>query len=348
MTDDTRWYETTVTAVRPLSPTVREITLQPLAGAAPWSAGSHLRVLVEPPGAAPQVRSYSLVGLPRPGAPWRIAVKRLQPGRGGSAWMHTLQAGQTLRVQPPDSHFGLPLAAPQLLLVAGGIGITPLVGMALQLAARGTPFRLCYAARGSEELVYADDLRAALGARLATFDSRVGKRLDLAAEIAALSPGAHLLVCGPLPMLRSAREAWAAAGRPAERLAFETYGSGGHAAAEPFWVSVPRHGLRFEVPAGRSLLDALADHGVELLADCRRGECGLCAVDVMAVHGRIDHRDVFFAPDEQAEGRRLCACVSRVCSTPGSGGAGVVLDSPFRPDNLPSPMTAATAEETSR
>ena len=107
---------------------------------------------------------------------------------------------------------------------------------------------------------------------------------------------------------------------------FETFGNSGHHAAEPFWVEIPRHQLRIEVPAERCLLDVLNDAGIDTLSDCGRGECGLCAMDVISVQGRIDHRDVFFSPHEHAGNRRLCACVSRV------SGGGVVLDTAFRPD----------------
>ena len=89
---------------------------------------------------------------------------------------------------------------------------------------------------------------------------------------------------------------------------------------------LPRHGLKLDVPADRTLLDVLNEAGVDTLFDCQRGECGLCAVDVLAVQGRIDHRDVFFSPHEKQAGQRLCACVSRV------NGGGVVLDSAYRSD----------------
>ena len=122
------------------------------------------------------------------------------------------------------------------------------------------------------------------------------------------------------------RAAWAAAGRPAANLRFETFGNTGAHASEAFWVKLPRHGLELTVPADRTLLDVLEAAGIETLHDCKRGECGLCAVDVLSVDGRIDHRDVFFSAHEKAAGQRLCACVSRVT------GGGLVLDSAYRPD----------------
>jgi vanillate O-demethylase ferredoxin subunit len=272
-----------------------------------------------------------LTGLPadsRRDGVYRIAVKRAAAGRGGSRFMAGLLPGEHVAIAGPDNHFELPLAAPHLLLVAGGIGITALSGMALTLAARGASFRLCQAAREPAELVFGPTLQEALGERLQRYVGSAGQRLDLAAEIDALPPGSTMLVCGPMAMLQAAQSAWAAAGRPAADLRFETFGSGGARPAESFWVRVPRHDLELVVPPDRSLLDVLAEHGVQALHDCRRGECGLCALDVLEVKGEIDHRDVFFSPAQKQANRQLCTCVSRVC------GGGIVIDSPYRPDTL--------------
>jgi ferredoxin-NADP reductase len=307
---------------------VREITLRPDGGATAFTAGSHLRVQVRLAGKRVDERRYSLVGLPAPGADWRIAVKRADPGRGGSAFMWRLAVGDRLPVHGPHNHFELPPALRPTLLVAGGIGITPLVGMALALARRAATLRFAYTARSPDELVYADELRAALGERLATFCRSAGETLALDTEFGALPADAQALVCGPVPMLHAAREAWARAGRLPQRLRFETFGNTGALPTEAFTVQVPRHGLTLQVPADRSLLEVLEAAGVQVLHDCLRGECGLCAVDVVAVEGRIDHRDVFFSEAEQREGHRLCACVSRVC------GGGVTIDSAWRPDEL--------------
>ncbi len=309
---------------RDLSPTVREFEIRPEGGVKPWTVGSHLNVSVEADGRT-DTRSYSLVGLFDPEV-YRIAVKRAQPGRGGSRFMWGLEVGAELMIGEPNNHFELAFNAPQFLLVAGGIGITPLVGMAQMLAAKGADLRMCYAARSASELVLGDVLRQTLGDRLQTFCSDAGQHIDLSAEIAALAPKAQMLVCGPIGLLDAAREAWARAGRAPADLRFETFGNSGHHAAQPFWVELPRHQLRIEVPADRSLLDVLNEAGVETLSDCCRGECGLCAMDVISVQGSIDHRDVFFSPHERQSNQRLCACVSRV------SGGGVVLDTAYRAD----------------
>lgn len=312
-----------VASTRDLSPSVREIALDTPPGLS-FTPGAHLRLQVRLPDSRHDLRRYSLIGLPRPGQPWRIAVKGLAAGRGGSAFMRGLAVGDRVAAQAPANHFELPPGRRPTWIVAGGIGITPLVGHALTLAARDT--RMDYAVRDEHDLVFADTLREALGQRLTTHAGSRGQRLDIAARIAELPPDAQALACGPVRLLEALRDAWSDAGRPPQRLRFETFGTSGHADAQAFWVSLPRHGLQFTVGADRSLLDALSEHGVACLADCLRGECGLCAVDVLEVQGRIDHRDVFLSRAEQAASRRLCACVSRVA------GGGIVIDSAWRPD----------------
>jgi vanillate O-demethylase ferredoxin subunit len=324
MKSSNTWHPAHLRAHRDLSATVREFEIRPEGGVRPWTVGSHLKVKVLVDGRE-ETRSYSLVGLPDPQV-YRIAVKLAPEGHGGSRHMWSLEDGEELTVGEPDNHFEPRLAAPQFLLVAGGIGVTPMVGMAQLMAARGLDVQMRYAARSADELVLQDLLRQSLGDRLQTFCSDAGERIDLPREIAALLPGAQMMVCGPLRLLDAAREAWAAAGRAPADLRFETFGNSGHHAAEAFWVEIPRHQLRIEVPADRSLLDVLQEAGVETLSDCCKGECGLCAMDVISVQGRLDHRDVFLSPEEQHDNRRLCACVSRVA------GGGVVLDTAFRPD----------------
>lgn len=334
-TTDT-WRSALLRRTTDLSPTVREFELVPEHGPVPsYAPGSHidLRVLVGEPGrgARQEVRSYSLVGAPR-GDALRIAVKRLDAGRGGSRYLWSLQPGARLTISAPANHFPLDHRAPQVLLVAGGIGITPLVGMAQALCALGADVRLVYAARSAAELVYLDTLREAFGPRvdehLRLRLSDQGEFVDFAGEIAALAPAAQLVMCGPAPMMDAARAAWAASGRPRADLRFETFGSSGHHAVQPFVVELPRHGREITVPADRSLLDVLEEAGIEVVADCRRGECGLCVLDVLGCQGTIDHRDVFLGEHEKARGDRVCTCVSRVAGP----GARLVIDTAWRPD----------------
>ncbi len=319
------WQAATVRRVMALSPTVRALELAPDGACARPAPGSHLPLRLQAADGRWLDRHYSLLGRSDDGLAWRIAVKRCNPSRGGSAAMHALAEGDAVQVLPPQNHFELSLRPPQHLLVAGGIGITPILGMAQALAARGADLRLLYAARTADELVYADALHALLGERMQTFVSSAGQRLDIGSELQHLHPDGQLLLCGPAGLIRSAQAVWHAAGRPPHRLRFETFGAVA-TAVEPFWVHLPRHGLRFEVAADETLLQALDAQGIATLSDCQRGECGLCAMDVLQVQGRIDHHDVFLGPAERDADRRLCACVSRV------RGGGVVLDTAYRPD----------------
>jgi vanillate O-demethylase ferredoxin subunit len=274
-------------------------------------------------GERPDTRSYSLLDSAADGL-YRIAVKRLRDSRGGSAYMHGLAPGARLSIAGPRNHFGLALGRPGYLLVAGGIGITPLHAMALALHQAGAPFRLLYAARTRQDLALADTLRARIGDRLLTFADADGARIDLPAAIAALAPGAEAYVCGPYGMMEAARRAWGEAGRPEQALRFETFGTGGRHATEPFTVRIPRLGKEIAVSRTQTLLEALEAAGVGMIHDCRRGECGLCTVKILAVDGTVDHRDVFFSEAQKATNAQLCTCVSRVV------GGGITIDTADR------------------
>jgi len=305
-----RWSGARVRSTREVAEGVRLLELEPEGGAIPYSPGSHLDVAVVV-AERPEVRSYSLVGeRPERGA-YRIAVQRNGSGRGGSRFMRSLEPGARLEISQPQSRFELRADAPEHLLVAGGIGITPLVSMAEALARRGAAFRLLYCARFRETMPFLDELSRLLGERLELFISGEGRRLDLAAELDRLQPAGELVVCGPLRLLDEARRLWSASGRPAEDLRFETFGLTGHLPPRRFEVHVRDRGVTVTVPEDRSMLEGLQAAGVEVVADCLRGECGVCAIDLVEVVGEVDHRDVFLSEAEKAARGRICPCVSR-------------------------------------
>lgn len=317
------WVRARVRAIRDLSPDIRLLEIEPPQGAfAVPSPGSHLRFALEIAG-RPDRRSYSVVGPCEDGV-WRIAVKRLPESRGGSDHMWSLDVGAPLLVSGPHNHFPLSRGRPAYLLLAGGIGITPIYSMALALARRGDDFRLLYAARSAEDAALADELRATIGDRLDLLLDSEGRRIDLDGAFANLAPGGEAYVCGPIGMLEAARRAWEASGRPREALRFETFGNSGAYASEAFRIRIPRLDRVIEVPSNRTMLEALEAAGVEMIHDCRRGECGICALDIVSVDGIVDHRDVFFSDEEKAENAKLCTCVSRVVK------GEIVLDTPDR------------------
>ncbi len=328
MKSDLQWMQAQVVALRDVTPTVREFELRPDDGfAGAYEPGAHLQVQVMTAQGKLQTRSYSLVG-EGDGRCWRIAVKRLDDGRGGSLAMWRLAEGDRLQVSAPQNHFALDMSAPGYLLVAGGIGITPLVLMAQRLGEHArrasVPVKMLYGARNADEFGYLAHLREALGEHVEAHEGSAP--IDFAAAIAALPPGGQLYTCGPVPMLEALKRAWHAAGRPIEDLRFETFGSSGRLATQAFQVRIPRHDLAITVPADCTLLEALDAAGVQTLWDCKRGECGLCAMDVIAVDGEVDHRDVFLSEHEKAAATRICACVSRAVGT-------LTLDSAYRADS---------------
>jgi vanillate O-demethylase ferredoxin subunit len=305
-----------------LTPDIRLFEIEPSGEFVPPTPGSHINVAVQI-AERPDVRSYSIIG-PCTDGLYRIAVKLLPDTRGGSKYMWSLAPGARMTVSKPGNHFELGRGRPEYVLLAGGIGITPIYTMGLALAEAKANFRLLYACRGRRDLAFGQELSERIGDRLRVFLDEEGQRVDLDAEIARLSPGGELYVCGPIGMLEAAKRAWQRSGRPVDGLRFETFGNSGRFAAEPFAVKIPRLGMVVDVAQNQTMLDALEQAGVDMIFDCRRGECGLCALDVLETEGTIDHRDVFFSDEEKAAGGKLCTCVSRVV------GGSITVDTPDR------------------
>src|SRR3954447_8129322 len=312
--------------VRDVASDVRMVEIEPDAGAKPYPTGAHLdiAVIIDE---LPDIRSYSLVGeRPADGA-YRIAVKDVPDSRGGSRFIRALEPGAAVEVSEPRSHFELQFGRPEYLLVAGGIGITPMVAMAHALERHGRPFRRLYAARTREQMAFLDELTKLLGDRLELFVSAEGNRLDLGEAIDSLHPEGELYLCGPLRLRDATLHGWRAKGRRPDRVQFETFASGGRFPAEEFVVRLHDQGDReISVRRNRTVLDALKDAGVDMMWDCLRGECGLCAVRVLEAEGELDHRDVFLSEAEQREGHTLLTCVSRAV------GGRLTIDTGFRPD----------------
>ena len=318
------WGPATVVATRDVAPRIREILIRPdQFSAAGYPVGSHVKVGVSIDG-RPDVRSYSLVGEASSDG-YRIAVRLAEDSRGGSRYMWSLAEGARLTMTAPTSLLAIDWQRRNFCLVAGGIGITPLIGAAQALHRREARFMLHYAVRSRRDAAYLNELENLLGDRLKVYAGDAGERIDLAATFSRLLPQAVALFCGPMRMLEAAQSAWASCGRPMADFCYETFGSSGRFAAEPFRVRVKDTGAELVIPRDRSMLDVLCEAGHDMISDCKRGECGVCAVDVVDVDGRIDHRDVFFSDAQKRENRKICPCVSRAQGL-------VTIDTLLRPD----------------
>lgn len=316
MKSDLQWVQARVVSLRDVTPTVREFELQPEASpAAAHEPGAHLQVqLMTAPGRL-QTRSYSLVG-EGDGRCWRIAVKRLDDGRGGSRAMWRLAVGDRLQVSAPQNHFPLDLSAPGYLLVAGGIGITPLWAMVQRLVALDRPWELHYAARSRRSAAFVDALRqlpASLRQRVhLRFDDEQDGLLDLAAIRSHAPQGAHFYCCGPAPMMAAFQAALA--GLPSGRIHLEHFKAAAPVRTDGgFEVELARSGRVLAVGAGRSILDVVLDAGVDVPHSCMEGICGSCEVGLLA--GDPDHRDMVLSESQRQANRSMLLCCSGALSS---------------------------------
>ncbi len=311
---DRDWQPCRVVEARHVTDRARRITLErPVAPGRAAAPGSHLDVRV-PVAGGRDVRSYSIVESDPTGRLLTLTVRLAEHSRGGSAHLHHVEVGQVVEASRPLQDFPLLLGADGYLLLAGGIGVTALVGTARALARVGADYRVVYVGRSRADMAYADLLAEEHGDRL---DLRVrdeGAALDveaLVAQVAARPGRQELLMCGPVRLMDAVRRAWAHAGLSPVDLRFETFGNSGWWDAEPFEVSVPDLGVTATVTSDQTMLEALEDAGAELMWDCRKGECGLCEMAVVELEGHLDHRDVFLSDRQKRAGRRVCPCVAR-------------------------------------
>jgi len=309
-----------VVEARDLNASIRQLRLRADDGATlpGYSAGAHLRVQVELPTGAPDWRHYSLINLaPHTDAcvapaEYLIAVRREDEGRGGSRFMHQrVQPGQLLTVEPPKNEFPLREHAGCAVLVAGGIGVTPLASMAAQRIAQQAPVRMHYAGRNRALMAFLPELQQLLGDALRVHtDAEAGAPLDVDALLDGCGNDDQLYVCGPKPMLDTVLARTQARGWTRERVHFEVFTAPAVAAGDhPFELVLAQSGRSLTVPADKSILDCLIDAGCDPMFDCKRGECGVCTTPV--IEGEIDHRDYVLTDSEKRAGDVMQICISR-------------------------------------
>lgn len=287
-----------------------------------WEPGAHVDLHLD----GGLVRQYSLCSDPRDRSHWRIAVLRLDEGRGGSRAAHAaLRAGERVRVSAPRNRFELaPAHDGDVLLLAGGIGVTPLLAMARELERGGADWRLVYGARSRVALAFADELRALAPARVALVAQDEHGLPDLDALVAgAGARGTTVYACGPAAMLDALAARCAAAGWPDGRLRTERFEADAETAAEAasareggeaFEVRLARSGIDVRVDPGVSILDAVRDAGVAVASSCEQGICGTCETRVLG--GVPEHHDQLLTDAERAAGETMMICVGRCAAGP--------------------------------
>ena len=307
----------TIRDTKLVSPLIRELVLeaaQPVA-LPTFSPGAHLKVHI------PELndhRCYSLI-VTEPNHAWqqapnqyRLGIRLEQDGNGGSRYMHQLKVGDTINVTGPINDFPLhnpTTNEPELVLIAGGIGITPIASMAQQLKQEQRPFTLHYSARSAEQLAFADELKTLLGDQLVCYTNDANA-LDLPHLFSQLQPNQPIYVCGPQGMIDAVIELSKAEGWDRDNVHFELFiTAAAQEGDQPFELELRQSGLTFTVPADKTIVQVLEEAGEDPMYDCLRGECGVCTVDVL--EGEPDHRDYFLTDSEKASGKVIQICISR-------------------------------------
>lgn len=288
-----------------------------LAGGEPlpaFTAGAHVDVYL-PSGV---VRQYSLCNAPGERHRYLIGVLKDPLSRGGSQAMHELvEQGQTLQISEPRNLFPLAVEGKRHLLIAGGIGITPMMAMAQELHRQGADFALHYCFRSPERAAFLDWLaNSPFAERVSLHDdsSATPTKLDAGVLLQNPEPGLHLYVCGPGGFMQYILDSAAAAGWPEQQVHREFFAAApiDHDGDQPFEVELARSGKVFHIPADRSVFEVLDDAGIAIETSCEQGICGSCITRVL--QGTPDHRDQFMTDAEHARNDQFTPCCSRARS----------------------------------
>jgi len=273
-----------------------------------FSAGSHIDVHL--PGGL--VRQYSLANDPHDATHYRIGVLRDPASRGGSVAMHDqVREGDVLTISEPRNHFPL-VAAPHIILLAGGIGVTPLLCMAQRLAATGVSFELHACNRSLARSAFVGEMQA-FGERfhLHLDDGDAAQKLDLPALLKKAPAGSRIYVCGPGGFIDFVVNTAKAQGWPADHVHLEYFGAAPQDTTgdQAFEVRIASTGKTYTVPADQPVTTALAAQGVEIMVSCEQGVCGTCLTRVL--EGEVDHRDLYLTDAEKACHDQFLPCCSR-------------------------------------
>lgn len=289
--------------------------LEPMPGQAfpPFTAGSHINLLVD----RNLVRSYSILNSPGDRF-YEIAVQLDPSSRGGSRTVHErFRPGDIVEFTGPENHFPLMESAAHSILIAGGIGITPLMSMAARLEVAGCSWELHFAARSREHAAFLDVVQEWSSTCFYDGQDRSMGRMNLAEIIRGATPGSHFYCCGPAKMIEEFKRLTATV--ESERIHLEYFAADTQCADDGgYTLDLARSGKQIAVQPGETMLDALLNAGVNIGFACSEGICGTCKVKVLC--GEPDHRDLFLSEAEKSSNQAVMVCCS------GSRSSSLVLD----------------------
>ena len=289
---------------------VISVELRPAPGVVfpPFEAGAHIDLHL-PNG---MVRNYSLLNAQGETGRYVVGVLRDRASRGGSRCVHQdLRVGMALPISAPRNNFRLHEDAAHTVLVAGGIGVTPILGMARRLHALGKSFEVMYFARSRGAAAFVIEIEALGAPAYFHFDDEKGGPPDLKALLGKrlADSNTHYYACGPAVMLDTFEAACAALGHPAHIERFTAVEVAASAdAKQTYEVELKRSGRSFTITPEKSLLDTLLAAGVDVPFSCNEGICGTCETRVL--EGEPDHRDSVLNAKEKAANKAMMVCVS--------------------------------------
>jgi hypothetical protein len=304
--------ELVISGVRQLTPRVRAFELRDPNGAGlpAVEAGSHLQFPMQLADGKTTIRHYSICSNPARRDAYEIAVLREDEGGGGSLAVHAqFSIGRLLHCELPQNRFRLHDDDRPAVLIAGGIGITPIKAMAQALKARGTGMQMHYTGRSNREMAFRDRLLREFGNALTVYSSADLQRLDIEQVLSAVADNAIIYVCGPGRLIDAVVDTARDLDIDPDRIRFERFGAAINLDARPVRVELRRSGKQIEVSADQSILDAMLDAGVDSPYSCKAGNCKSCAVQVL--DGEAEHRDSALSTTERDDYQLFCPCVSR-------------------------------------
>jgi len=313
-----------ISQVETKSPSITRYRLSAMQGGIlpAFEAGAHLPVEVKLANGEWVERHYSILSSQHDNRFYDIAVQRETSGRGGSLQLHSLlKINATLKAKAPRNAFPLATTGKHTILVAGGIGITPILSMLRVLVEAQASFEIHYTARSQKDLAFAAEVYALAKQQAHFYSSNPSiqatdfainhSRLNIETLLANPDADTHIYLCGPIRMIEAARNAGDVLGWNPGQIHFESFGANTSSKDKAITVTLQKSAQVIEVQAQQTILAALLEAKIPVPFDCQRGDCGMCASTI--VDGEAEHRDVYLSKDERRQ--QMCVCVSRAKST---------------------------------
>ena len=296
------------------TPTIRSFLLVDEKGDSlpEWTAGAHIDVTVHLPDGSVGARSYSLANKPGDTKEYLLGVLNDENGTGGSAYIcDQVKEGDVIAATVPKNDFPLAEDAKQHILIAGGIGITPILAMARDLAARRKKFVVHYVSRTTKDMAFRKEVEKICKTKATLYfdGGDPSKGMDLKKLLAKRPAGAHVYVCGPIGLIDAVIKTARDANWPEDAIHFELFAAAtGDGDDKALTVVLQRSGITIQVPPDKTILEVVLEQGIDVDYDCVRGECGMCQAAI--IEGKPVHRDYYLNRREREEGKLMMICCS--------------------------------------